>query len=152
MAETHVDHFLGQWSGANKLYFEGPPEPDNVSDSELMASTVAHGKFLSITYTWTLNETDHEGALLIGRLKKGESTSVAWVDSFHQSGKIMVSKGTVGEDGKVDVLGSYEAPPGPDWGWRIQLESDGDTLKLLMFNITPDGEEALAVDATYSRQ
>jgi hypothetical protein len=46
------------------------------------------------------------------------------------------------------ATGRYAAPPGPDWGWRIELVGEGpDVLVLRMLNITPDGEEALAVEA-----
>ncbi|MDX1439723.1 MAG: DUF1579 family protein [Rubricoccaceae bacterium] len=147
----HSDRFPGRWKGTKELYFEGPPEPDNVSDSEMTVSSVAHGKFLSITYTWTFKDVDHEGFLLIGRLNPGEASSGAWVDSFHMSGKVWPCEGVVGEDGKVDLHGTYEAPPGPDWGWRITLASDGRQLQLLMYNISPEGDELLAVQASYER-
>lgn len=53
----------------------------------------------------------------------------------------------------VDARGTYAAPPGPDWGWRIVIEPESrDGFRMLMFNITPNGEEALAVQATYSRR
>ena len=53
----------------------------------------------------------------------------------------------------VSVKGHYAAPPGPDWGWRItvQLES-AEQFRLIMHNITPDGEEMVAVEAVFSRE
>lgn len=41
------------------------------------------------------------------------------------------------------------APPGPDWGWRTRLSAAPGTLSMVMFNVTPDGHEELAVDAQY---
>ena len=36
-------------------------------------------------------------------------------------------------------------PPRPDWGWRIEIHpAVADGFQLRMYNITPDGEEALA--------
>lgn len=142
-------NFVGAWKGTKKLYFKGPPEPDCVSDSNVVVSAVANGTFLTLTYTWTFKENDHEASMLFGKLGADE-VSVAWVDSFHQSGSIMVSEGSL-VDGVFDVKGSYPAPPGPDWGWRTQIKSDGETLNIIMYNIFPDGKEVLAVDAEYKR-
>jgi hypothetical protein len=64
---------------------------------------------------------------------------------------IMNFTGTCDEQGTVRVLGSYAAPPGPDWGWRIEIEPAAGSWTLRMFNITPDGQEVLAVEATLSR-
>ena len=55
-------------------------------------------------------------------------------------------------EGLVSVHGTYGAGEGPDWGWRITVEADGpDAFVMRMFNITPDGEEAPAVEATFTR-
>jgi hypothetical protein len=54
--------------------------------------------------------------------------------------------------GKIDLRGSYEAPPSPDWGWRFVINAPSDIeLKLVMYNVSPEGEEELAVEANYKR-
>jgi len=68
------------------------------------------------------------------------------------SDKAMVCKGKIDGDGVITLVGSYEAPPGPDWGWRTVIEPvTDDSFKLLMYNITPEGEETIAVENRYSR-
>jgi hypothetical protein len=53
----------------------------------------------------------------------------------------------------MSVIGYYAAPPDPDWGWRIALQPDSaDQFRLIMYNISPDGEEMLAVEAVFSRE
>lgn len=146
-----ADRFLGQWLGTKELYLTGPPEPDSVSVSELVVVPAAKGKFLAFSYTWEFKEASHEGFLLVGNGSAEKGATVAWVDSFHMSGKIMLSEGSVDEIGRVNVLGYYEAPPDPDWGWRTQVESDGEELHIIMQNISPDGKELLAVKAAYER-
>ncbi len=146
-----TDRFLGQWTGTKELYFTGPPEPDNVSDSELEVRLVAKDNFLSFAYTWAFKEARHEGFLLVGSGNTEGIATAAWVDSFHMSGKIMHCVGEVDEQGRVNVMGSYEAPPGPDWGWRIELSSDDIRLEIVMHNISPDGEAVLAVRASFVR-
>jgi len=145
------DRFLGHWKGTKELYFTGPPNPDSVSDSTLVVASVAKGKFLSFAYTWEFKGASHEGFLLLGYGNAEEVATAAWVDSFHMSARIMDCEGSVDEGGRVNVLGSYEAPPGPDWGWRIEVANDGDGLQIIMHNISPDGEEVIAVKATYQR-
>jgi hypothetical protein len=62
----------------------------------------------------------------------------------------MPCAGTAGDVGVV-LLGSYGGGGGPDWGWRIVIVPDGDDLRLVMTNITPEGQEAPAVEARYAR-
>jgi hypothetical protein len=58
-------------------------------------------------------------------------------------------------DGDVVALrGTYAAPSGPDWGWRIDLIPTAATLRVVMHNVFPaemGGQEAIAVEAEYSR-
>ena len=40
---------------------------------------------------------------------------------------------------------------GPDWGWRAVIRpSPSQSLQIIMCNISPDGQEYLAVEADYS--
>jgi hypothetical protein len=55
----------------------------------------------------------------------------------------------------LSVRGSYAAPPGPDWGWRIDVIAGGEKLRIVMFNVWPQehgGKEDLAVEAVYARE
>ena len=64
----------------------------------------------------------------------------------------MFCRGGLQPDGTLAVQGTYPAPTGPDWGWKIVLDpSLPDGLRMTMINISPDGEEALAVEAVYKR-
>ncbi len=71
---------------------------------------------------------------------------------MHMSDKFMICQGAAEPDGAIVVRGSYAAPPGPDWGWRMVIgPGDGDTFRLIMYNISPDGQEDLAVEASYTK-
>jgi hypothetical protein len=74
-----------------------------------------------------------------------------WIDSWHNGDAVMACEGT-GSDGRVDVRGSYPAPSGPDWGWRIRVEPGSGSLVIRMDNVSPDGEEYPAVEASYRRR
>lgn len=53
---------------------------------------------------------------------------------------------------QFDSYGDGQTPPGPRWGWRTEIEQpDDDRLVIVMTNISPDGEEAKAVEVEYTR-
>ena len=55
-------------------------------------------------------------------------------------------------DGSAEFSGFYAAPPGPDWGWRIVIRSvSPNELTIVMHNISPEGQEDLAVQIDYAR-
>lgn len=65
----------------------------------------------------------------------------------------MFSEGALEEGSPAaTVLGSYGAADGPPWGWRTTFERAGDRLVVRHFNITPAGEEALAVQFDLERE
>ena len=141
---------IGNWRGTKHLYLGPPPEPAIASPSKLSVTPVAGGGFLQFNYDWMYEGAAQAGLLLFG-YDEENAASAAWVDSFHMSTKIMSCSG-VAVDGATDLLGSYEAPPGPDWGWRITIRSiSANELKIVMHNISPEGQEDLAVEIDYTR-
>ncbi len=137
----------GIWKGTNCLWLS-PTDPVRFSDTGAVISTIGRERFLSIAYTW-FEDQPQEGLLVLGL--KEEAAHSYWIDSWHNGDRVMPCEGTIAVDGRVSLLGSYPAPPGPDWGWRLVVEP-GEPFKLLMYNITPDGMEVLAVEAVYNRQ
>ncbi len=67
----------------------------------------------------------------------------------------MVDAGGAGArvgNGRVSALTTYPAPPGADWGWRIELVAEAaDEFTIRMVNIPPGEDELLAVEAQYGR-
>ena len=141
---------LGEWEGTKLLYFNPPPEPAISSASKLSVRPVAGGSFLQFDYDWTYEGEAQSGVLILGSDEENAATA-AWVDSFHMSSKIMHCTGGA-TDRSVDLRGSYQAPPGPDWGWRIAIgSSSAAELRIVMHNISPEGQEDLAVQIDYTR-
>jgi quinol monooxygenase YgiN len=59
----------------------------------------------------------------------------------------------VDAEGAIRRLGSYEALPGPEWGWTIVLgQATPDALSISMCNVAPGGEPELAGLAHLARR
>lgn len=147
---TALAALVGYWHGTNKVWLS-PNDPVMESKTEVVIALTALGKFLTIQYTWSVDNEPQEGLLLIGQEAQDKVVRAAWVDSWHNGDVMMVCSGEAGPDGGVWVKGAYAAPPGPDWGWKITLEPrSGDAFRMVMDNIMPDGQEMLAVEVAIS--
>ena len=148
---TMNNEVCGRWEGQKEVFLGDGPEADIMSTTNLVVGLVA-GNFLRFSYEWQHDGEAKIGLLLVGREPdKGEATG-AWMDSWHQSRQIMALSGEIEDTGRIDLKGSYKAPPGPDWGWRIGIASESrDELAITMNNIFPDGKEVLGVRAVYQR-
>ncbi len=126
----------GAWSGTNKLWFQ---DPDNAEESP--GTLTVSGNQVHVT--WAFRGDDQRGTLTLEETE--DTVQVHWVDSWH-AGDGMDFTGEGFADA-VDVFGTYPAGDGPDWGWRIVLDlGDTEQLVLRMYNITPDGDEMIAVE------
>ena len=141
----------GCWHGSNRLHdpYSGKPED---SASSAVLTPLLGGLFIRLDYDWSYRGARQEGSLLIGCQPDHGRMSVHWIDSWHMSHDVLGCTGAVEESGDVDVRGSYAVPPGPDWGWRIVIRlAEPAALHVVMHNVTPGGEEDVAVEATFTR-
>ncbi|HZW27946.1 MAG TPA: DUF1579 family protein [Trueperaceae bacterium] len=135
--------------GTNVLY-----EPETQSPLPSTAHgrlrRVVGGRMLRFDYRWAYRSEAHEGTLLLARDTDGRVTA-AWGDSWHQNRELMSLSGE-SNDGAVALRGTWTVGDSPPWGWRIDLgpsEDGGVTME--MWVVTPDGEEARAVEMVLSR-
>jgi Protein of unknown function (DUF1579) len=158
LAEGGIHHRLarmaGDWEGTYQLWFE----PDKLAGSGTQRGsirTALGGRFLLHEYQGSCNGDAFSGIALYGHHIDERSWESAWIDSFHTGTAMMFSTAPV-QDARFGVLGSYgdgQTPPGPRWGWRTEIEQpDEDHLVIVMTNITPQGEEAKAVEVRYVRE
>jgi len=101
-------------------------------------------------YGWAEGRVSHAGVLEFA-LDEAGVLRTHWRDSWHTGEEGMMLEGSLGVDGAVDVLGHYPAPPGADWGWRITVGAEGERMVVRMYNISPAGDEAMAVEAVCAR-
>ncbi len=140
--------FAGAWTGSNRLWMMPGTDPEE-SAGTATVSFSGQGKFTELRYTWATEGDPEDGFIVLRELRGG--VQAVWGDSWHTPDGFYLWNGEV-LDGVVIVRGNYPAPTGPDWGWRIELDLRlAEQLQMRMVNITPDGEEMLAVQAVYSR-
>ena len=138
----------GNWHGKNVLQDPHAGIADE-SPSTATLTALPDGSF-RLEYTWSYNGKAQRGSLLVQL--NGSTVTAGWTDTWHTSNQPMACTGANGPT--LSVRGSYAAPPGPDWSWRIDLAPEGEQLHLVMWNIWPaeqGGKEELAVDALYAR-
>ncbi len=141
----------GDYRGTNWLQDPQTNSPDD-SPATATVTLVLGGRFVRFDYTWGYRGSPQAGSMLFGYDSTTKSITAHWIDSWHMGDKAMACQGPAPGNGVLSVRGSYAAPPDPDWGWRIDVHPmEGRFIRLVMFNISPDGKEELAVEATYTR-
>ena len=138
----------GEWKGVNRLHTTWIEEnPVQESASVASVKRAASGKFLKIEYDWVFENQNQEGMFLIGSEKDSVQAKAFWIDSWHMNDKVMICDGNFAEN-SILFKGFYEVPNHPDWGWRTDIIfSDENSFKIVMYNVSPDGAEDLAVEA-----
>jgi hypothetical protein len=137
----------GSWRGTSTLQ---DPHAGIAEESPSTATVTSQPGGARFDYTWCYQGTPHEGSILF--TLDGPTFNGQWTDTWHTGNKPMACSGPRGDT--LSVRGTYPAPPGPDWCWRIDLVPEGEKLRLVMWNVWPaeqGGKEELAVEAVYAR-
>jgi hypothetical protein len=142
----------GDWRGTTRVWFEPDAPPAMKADQTGSLRSVLGGRFLLHEYRYGQGEQAGEGIALYGLHLDERAFEAAWIDSFHTGTSIMFS--TAADDGSgFKALGSYgDGQGGLRWSWRTEIaQPSADELVITMFNITPDGIEAKALETRYRR-
>lgn len=122
----------GTWSGSSRFRMM-PSDPFSTEPATGALALAAGGSLVSFAYTWSHpDDGDHEGLLVAGPDDSGGLVAL-WADSWHQQPAPMSMTGSIDDDGALLVTGSYAG----EWGWRIALATDGESLTMRMDNVVP---------------
>jgi hypothetical protein len=149
--DDQLADLVGEWKGVNRLHTPWLPEPIKESVSEATVRPKMNGQFLTIEYSWSYNGEPQEGLLILGCDPRSEAVQAVWTDSWHSKDTLMLCNGSRGDDGTLSVFGTYTVAEHPDWGWRTEIKRSSDGFKYTMYNVSPEGEEELAVETDFIR-
>lgn len=122
-----------QWTGQGELWL------DPLGNEAMLCDCKIEVGEAEIRYHWSYEGKPQTGKLA---LRQGGAD---FSDTFH-SPTAMAFRAAASSWCLVDVHGTYPAPEGPPWGWRITLSHrPTGELVLQMTNVTPWGEEGRAV-------
>lgn len=142
---------VGAWKGTNRLHTTWMPVKLHESDSTALVRSKMNGQFLTIEYTWEFEAEPQEGLLILGCDPHSDAVQAVWTDSWHSKDILMLCNGTMDGDGRISVFGTYAVPEHPDWGWRTEIIPGEDSFRYAMYNVTPEGEEEIAVETDFTR-
>jgi hypothetical protein len=146
-----LQRLVGTHTGRARLWFE-PGDPRDDEPATGTVTPLQGGRFVRLEYSTRIGGEDQTGSAVVGCGLDRSLWQIAWIDTFHTGLAIMFLEGPC-EPGatKVDARTTYSVGEGPAWGWRTTLEPTGDGIVVQHFNVTPDGDEMLAVDMGFTR-
>src|SRR5262245_35269046 len=141
----------GSWRGTSTLQ---DPHAGVAAESPSTAVVSPIPDGARLDYAWSYQGKPQQGSILFGTDEEAGAVTARWTDTWHTGNQPMACSGPMPGGSTLSVRGTYAAPPGPDWGWRIDVTPDGDELRIGMHNVWPQeqgGKEELAVEAVYGR-
>ncbi len=148
-----LTHLEGAWHGSGRLWFDPSAPPHAEFEATATITTAARRNVLAIAYGWSYEGEPQEGLLIVGLSTERGIVEASWVDSWHMADQFMACQGADDSTGVVSVLGYYPAPPGPDWGWRTDIQPIAEAQwRLTMYNVPPDNTgDAKAFEILFER-
>ena len=143
--------WIGNWSGVCRTWFE-PGKLADESEVRGRWEWATEGKILRHVYTGAIQGKARQGEEYLAYNPITGIVQHSWWDDFHMNQLMLISTGNWLTNG-CSVRGVYDVGVDlPQWGWRTDfISTSTDELSLTSYNVTPEGEEAKAVEVIYQR-
>ena len=147
-----LEQLVGDWKANNRLHLgDWGPTPLHESAGTATVRERNRGQFLEIAYTWEYDGKPQEGLIILGADNKADAVNAFWTDSWHLAHQVMLCEGQTSVNGGITVKGFYKVEGHPDWGWRTELVPSQNGFEYKMFNVSPEGDESIAVEMKMER-
>ena len=146
-----LSRLKGEWAGVCRTWLEDKVLSDESSIRGEFQG-VLEGQWIRHCYLGSLRGQKRQGEELIVFNSVSCEFEITWIDDFHMANGILFSSGVSSVAG-FSVVGSYSVGIGETpWGWRTTYHLGRDNcLKIISYNIEPDGSEVKAIEIEYER-
>lgn len=148
---TELAGLQGKWTGTSRLHTGRLPEKIYECTSTASVELRVKGQFLAVEYSWEFDERPQEGVLIVGCDVDSDAVQAIWTDSWHMSHKFMICDGTIDGNGNLNLRGDHPVAEEAG-GWRIEIFPGPERFNLRMYNVSPEGNEEIAVEKDYRRE
>lgn len=131
----------GAWEGHSRLQVS-QDDPAEECRTRLSVTPMLHDSFVRLDQAWQWKNQPQAGTMLIGYEPKGGVATAYWADTWHNGRKVMVLTGGFEPQRGLVLRGRFSAGSGPEWGWRIQMQTAAGRLKLDMCCVEPSGRDS----------
>ena len=148
-----MEPFIGEWNVANK-WWPGPGAPAQESEATSKIEWIFDGRYMMEHVEGDMDGMPFRGMGIVGYDNFAKKYNSLWIDNM--STMFFLQTGTASEDGKLITMeGTYDdifTGVKNKVSKTIIRVKDNNSRVMEMYDSTPDGEEYMSMELTYTRK